>query len=66
MSNFTFIDGGIANLYILAVVVIGVIVRKYVSKVDQFLVAGRKLNMYLGIASLTACEFGIVSRQRGC
>ncbi len=61
MSNFGFIDGGIVGVYIIAVVAIGVMVRRYVSKVDQFLVAGRELNMYLGIASLTACEFGIVT-----
>jgi SSS family solute:Na+ symporter len=29
--------------------------------VDQFLLAGRELNVYLGIASLAACEFGIVT-----
>jgi SSS family solute:Na+ symporter len=61
MSNFTVIDGGIVGFYIIAVVAIGVLVRKYVSRVDQFLVAGRELNIYLGIASLTACEFGIVT-----
>lgn len=61
MSNFTFLDGSIVGLYILTVVIIGVLVRKYVSNVDQFLVAGRELNLYLGIASLTACEFGIVT-----
>ena len=61
MSNFSFIDGSIVGLYILIVVSVGVVVRKYVSKVDQFLVAGRELNIYLGIASLTACEFGIVT-----
>jgi solute:Na+ symporter, SSS family len=60
-SNFTLIDGGIVGVYILAVVMIGSLVRRYVSKVDQFLVAGRELNIYLGIASLTACEFGIVT-----
>ncbi len=61
MSNFTNLDGGIVGFYILLVILIGVLVRKYVSKVDQFLVAGRELNIYLGIASLTACEFGIVT-----
>jgi hypothetical protein len=33
MSNFTWIDGGIVGVYILAVVMIGVLVRRYVSKV---------------------------------
>jgi solute:Na+ symporter, SSS family len=61
MSNFSFIDGSIVGLYILIVVSVGVMVRRYVSKVDQFLLAGRELNIFLGIASLTACEFGIVT-----
>ena len=61
MSNFTYLDGGIVGVYIAMVIVVGVLVRKYVCKVDQFLVAGRELNIYLGIASLTACEFGIVT-----
>lgn len=61
MSNFSFIDGSIAGLYLLIVVVIGVLVRRYVSRVDQFLLAGRELNVFLGIASLAACEFGIVT-----
>jgi SSS family solute:Na+ symporter len=61
MSNFTWLDGSIVGVYIAIVIVIGVLVRKYVCRVDQFLVAGRELNIYLGIASLTACEFGIVT-----
>ena len=61
MSGFTVIDGSIVGVYILLVVAVGVVVRKYVSRVDQFLVAGRELNIFLGIASLTACEFGIVT-----
>ncbi|MHC4068400.1 MAG: sodium:solute symporter family protein [Planctomycetota bacterium] len=61
MSNFSFIDGSIVGLYILIVIVVGVVVRRYVSRVDQFLVAGRELNIFLGIASLTVCEFGIVT-----
>jgi SSS family solute:Na+ symporter len=61
MSNFSFIDGSIAGLYLLVVVVIGVLVRRYVSRVDQFLLAGRELDVFLGIASLAACEFGIVT-----
>lgn len=61
MSNFTFMDGSIVGLYVLTVITVGILVRKYVSRVDQFLVAGRELNIFLGIASLTACEFGIVT-----
>jgi SSS family solute:Na+ symporter len=41
--------------------VAGLMVRKYVGKVEHFLVAGREMDVYLGIASLAATEFGIVT-----
>jgi solute:Na+ symporter, SSS family len=61
MSNFSFIDGGIVVLYLAATMVAGIMVRKYVGKVEDFLVAGRSMDVYLGIASLAATEFGIVT-----
>jgi SSS family solute:Na+ symporter len=61
MSNFTILDGSIVGLYLLATMVAGVMVRRYVSKVEHFLVAGREMDVYLGIASLAATEFGIVT-----
>lgn len=62
MSHFNwFLDGSIVGLYLLATMIAGVMVRKYVSRVDHFLLAGRELNVYLGIASLAATEFGIVT-----
>jgi solute:Na+ symporter, SSS family len=62
MTHFSWpIDGTIVGLYLLATMVAGVMVRRYVSKVDDFLVAGREMNVYLGIASLAATEFGIVT-----
>jgi len=39
----------------------GLMVRKYVGNVEDFLVAGREMDVYLGIASLAATEFGIVT-----
>ena len=36
-------------------------VRKFIRNVDDFLVAGRNVNLYLGIASLSATEFGIAT-----
>jgi SSS family solute:Na+ symporter len=39
----------------------GIAVRKYVGKVEHFLIAGREMNLYLGIASLAATEFGVVT-----
>ncbi|MDH7503325.1 MAG: hypothetical protein QHJ82_11540 [Verrucomicrobiota bacterium] len=62
MSSFSWlIDGSVVGLYLLATMTAGVLVRKYVSKVDHFLVAGREMNVFLGIASLAATEFGIVT-----
>jgi len=61
MAAFTTLDGSIVGMYLLATMVAGVMVRKYVSRVDHFLVAGREMNVFLGIASLAATEFGIVT-----
>ncbi len=61
MSNFSWIDGSIVGVYLLATMIAGLAVRKYVGKVEHFLVAGREMNLYLGIASLAATEFGIVT-----
>ncbi len=62
MSHFSpLVDGSIVGLYLLATMIAGAMVRKYVSRVDHFLVAGREMNVYLGIASLAATEFGIVT-----
>ena len=55
------IDGGIVGLYLAATMAAGVMVRRYVGKVEHFLVAGREVNVYLGIASLAATEFGVVT-----
>src|SRR5438876_788542 len=56
-----YVDGSIVGVYLLATMIAGVMVRKYVGKVEDFLVAGREMNVYLGIASLAATEFGIVT-----
>lgn len=62
MTHFSWaIDGTIVGIYLLVVMCAGVMVRRFVSKVDDFLVAGREMNVYLGIASLAATEFGIVT-----
>jgi solute:Na+ symporter, SSS family len=62
MTNFSWlVDGSIIGLYLLVTMVAGIMVRKYVGKVEHFLVAGREMNVYLGIASLAATEFGVVT-----
>jgi SSS family solute:Na+ symporter len=62
MSHFSWwIDGSIVVLYLLATMTVGIMVRKYVGRVEDFLVAGREVNLYLGIASLAATEFGVIT-----
>jgi len=55
------IDGSIIGLYLLIVMIAGIMVRRYVGKVEHFLIAGREMNIHLGIASLAATEFGIIT-----
>ena len=62
MSHFSWlVDGSIVGLYLAVTMTAGVLVRRYVGKVEHFLVAGREMNVFLGIASLAATEFGIVT-----
>lgn len=62
MTHFSWpIDGSIVGVYLLITMIAGIMVRKYVGKVEHFIVAGREMNVYLGIASLAATEFGIVT-----
>lgn len=62
MTHFNWwIDGGIIGVYLVATMVVGIMVRKYVGKVEHFLVAGREVDVFLGIASLAATEFGVVT-----
>ncbi len=62
MSHFSWlVDGSIVGLYLVVTMAAGLMVWKYVGKVDDFLVAGREMNVFLGIASLAATEFGIVT-----
>ena len=61
MSQFSWIDGSIVGLYLLATMAAGLVVRRYVGRVEDFLVAGREMDVHLGIASLAATEFGIIT-----
>ncbi len=62
MTHFNWLlDGSIVGVYLLVTMTAGLMMRKYVGKVEHFLVAGREMDVYLGIASLAATEFGIVT-----
>ncbi len=54
-------DGGIVGLYLLLTLAAGLAMRRYVCRVEDYLVAGREVDLHLGIASLAATEFGIIT-----
>jgi len=60
-TNFRTIDWIIVMVYICIPVVIGVIVRKYVRQLSDFILAGRSLKLFIAIATLTGTELGLVT-----
>jgi len=68
-SNFGFIDWCAVISYLLVIVAVGVYIKRYVSNVTDFIVAGRGLRTSLAVASMIATELGLVtvmySAQKG-
>jgi SSS family solute:Na+ symporter len=60
-THFTALDTTIVVLYSIACIAAGVWVRRYAGRLDSFIVAGRGVGVYLGVASLAATEFGLVT-----
>jgi SSS family solute:Na+ symporter len=60
-TNFQTIDWIIVMVYICIPVVIGVMVKKYVRQLSDFIVAGRSLRLFIAIATLTGTELGLVT-----
>ena len=59
--NFTALDWIIVVGYLIASVSVGLIGKRYVGNVAQYLVAGRELGLFLGIATLAATEIGTIT-----
>jgi len=55
------IDWTIVLCYLLGCMVAGIWMRRYIRGVDDFAVAGREMDLNLGIASLAATEMGLVT-----
>ena len=60
-TNFTTLDWVIVTTYVLAIVGVGVYIRRYVKNVAQFIVAGRSLKTPLAIATMIGTELGLVT-----
>ncbi len=68
-TNFTTVDWVIVICYPMISVVIGLVVRKYIKNMKDFVTAGQGLGTCLGIATLTGTELGLItvmySAQKG-
>jgi solute:Na+ symporter, SSS family len=60
-TNFTPLDWVIVILYPMISVGIGLYVRKLVVNMSDFVVAGRGMGVYLGIATMTGTELGLIT-----
>ncbi len=59
--NFADIDWVIVVLYLALSLGIGILGKKFVGDLTHFLVAGRELGVYVGIATLAATEIGTIT-----
>lgn len=59
--HFTLLDWGIIVVYLAATMAAGLAGRKYISGLSDFLVAGRELGTFVGIATLAATEIGTIT-----
>lgn len=68
-TNFGALDAIIVCAYLLISVVIGLAVKKYVSDMTTYIGAGRQVGAWLGVATMTGTEMGLItvmySAQKG-
>src|SRR3984885_3923760 len=60
-THFSTLDWVIVIVYVLATMATGLYGRKFVGGITDFLVAGRELGLYIGIATLAATEIGTIT-----
>ncbi|MHC4510592.1 MAG: sodium:solute symporter family protein [Planctomycetota bacterium] len=67
--SFGLLDWCIVAVYLIGIVAVGVYIKRYISNVTDFIVAGRGLKIFLGIATMIGTELGLVtvmySAQKG-
>lgn len=61
VTNFSTLDWGIVIVYVSIVVGLGVFFTRYIKTSTDFMVAGRGLKTFLGIATMIGTEFGLVT-----
>lgn len=61
LNHFTLLDWAITVLSLLGTLWIGLAVKRYVGRIEDFLVANRGMGVYVGTASLVSTEIGIIT-----
>jgi SSS family solute:Na+ symporter len=61
LSHFTFLDGVLTALSLAVTLWIGIYARRWVGKLEDYLVASRGMGLYIGTASLVSTEIGIIT-----
>ena len=68
-THFGILDWCIVAAYLIAIVAVGVYIKRYISNVTDFIVAGRGLKTFHGAATMIGTELGLVtvmySAQKG-
>jgi len=59
--NFTTLDWAIVAIYLALTLAAGLAGRKYISNAADFLLAGRHLGKFIGVATLAATEIGTIT-----
>jgi SSS family solute:Na+ symporter len=59
--TFTALDWTIVSVYLIVSVAAGLVAKNFIGDVSHYLVAGRELGTYLGIATLAATEIGTIT-----
>lgn len=60
-TNFTALDWAIVAVYLLVSVAIGLVVRRYATNMTAYIAAGRNIGVWLGIATMSGTELGLVT-----
>ncbi len=60
-TNFTNTDWAIVIVYCLLSIGVGIFANRYVGNLADFIVAGRGLNVWLGLVTMTGTEIGLVT-----
>jgi SSS family solute:Na+ symporter len=61
LASFSWLDWAIVLAYVVAAAVIGLLCRRYIRSLADFVVAGRGVSSFLGVATLSGTEIGLVT-----